>query len=188
MTTKVWDRGECLVLGCLSALMVQSGWPVRAAVEPEGPWLDRAEPQQVGRRPGIRREACPDRVLIRCLDRVQGLRAVADRPADDEEPVIDQTVHEGGVRIPVVLFPDRPRRVPAWPVDRPHREVGHAWNVRAGADIGPRGDTRAPRARPPCAVLVRATSFRWWRTTGTGGRAAARRRGPPRRGTGPRPR
>jgi hypothetical protein len=34
----------------------------------------------------------------------------------------------------------------------------------------------------------RLTSCRWWRTTGIGDRAAARRRAPRRRGTGPRPR
>src|SRR6185312_1177620 len=102
------------------------------------------------RRPGIHDKACPDRILIRSLDRVQGLRAVAYGAADDKEPVIDQAVHEGGVRIPVVLFPDRARRVPAWPVDRPHCEVGHGRTVLSAADIRPGRNSGSPG---PAAAL-----------------------------------
>ena len=84
-----------------------------AAVEPECPGFYRGDPQQSGQRPGILSKACPDLVLICGLNDVQGLLAIADRTAEDDEAIIDKPVHEGRMLIPGVLIPDLTRTVPA---------------------------------------------------------------------------
>src|ERR1700684_4610701 len=111
------------------------GRRLRAAVEPQ--------------RPGIPGQACGDVALVARLDHVQGLLAGADRAADDDEPVVDQLVHEGRVLIPAVLLPDRARGVPAWAVHQPDREVGHGRSVLAAADI-----LRAPSLCGPGLCLL----------------------------------
>ena len=85
------------------------GWSARPAVQPERPRLDRADPEQPGRRPRVLGEACPDLVLARSLHQVQRALAVPERAADDQEAVIDEAVHERRVLVPAVLTADRPR-------------------------------------------------------------------------------
>ena len=77
-----------------------------AAVEPERPGLYRADPEQSGRSPGIPGKTCPDLVLIRGLDDVQGLLTIADWAAEDDKAIIDEPVHECRVLIPALLAPD----------------------------------------------------------------------------------
>src|SRR5215467_292600 len=62
----------------------------RAAVEPERPGLNRPDLQQPGRRPRIFGEACRDLALLGCLDDVQGLAALSNRAAENDEAVIDE--------------------------------------------------------------------------------------------------
>lgn len=108
-----------------------AGWSVRrsrlTAVEPERPALDRADPEQAGRRPGILAKARLDFVLVRGLDGVQGLAAIADWAAEDDKTMVDEPVYERRVLIPGVLVPDLARdpslgRGPASPRKRPWRE------------------------------------------------------------------
>ena len=106
----------------------------RAAVEPECPGLNRADPEQSGRRPGICGKACPYLVLICGFDGVQGLLAVTNWAAENDKAVGGEPVHERSVPGPAVLVPDLTRWVPAWAVDQPHREIGHDRSVRAIAD------------------------------------------------------
>src|SRR3984957_11139644 len=112
----------------------------RAAVKPERPSLYSADPEQPGRSPGITGETRPDLVLICRLDHVQGLFAVADRAAEDDEPIIDQSVHKCCVLIPAVLVPYPARGVPARPVNEPDREISHTGSVMAATDIQRRLD------------------------------------------------
>jgi hypothetical protein len=91
--------------------------------------------QQPGLRPWVCGQLCSYRVLIRGLDDVQGLFTVTNRAAQNDEAVIDEPVHEGRMRGPAGLLPDRARGVPAWAVDQPHREVGHARSIRATTDM-----------------------------------------------------
>ena len=107
-----------------------------AAVEPERPGLYRADAQEPGPRPGIVSQPRLDLVLIRGLDCVQGLLAVADRAAEDDEAVIDEPVHECRVLIPGALLPDLTRGVPASAVNQLHREIGHGRSVMPPADSG----------------------------------------------------
>src|SRR5690242_2320231 len=61
---------------------------VRAAVEPECPGLYRADPEQSGRRPGICGKMCPYLVLICGLDGMQGLLAVTNWAAENDEAIV----------------------------------------------------------------------------------------------------
>ena len=61
--------------------------------------------------------------------------SVADRPAQDDEPVLHQPVHERRVLIPPVPAPDRAPRIPARPVHQSHREISHARTVLLPTDI-----------------------------------------------------
>ena len=105
------------------------------AVEPERPGLYRADPEQSGRCPGVCGETRPYFVLIRGLDGVQGLLAVANWAAEDKKAIVDEPVHECRVPGPALLVADLARGVPAWAVDQPHREIGHARSVWAVTDI-----------------------------------------------------
>jgi hypothetical protein len=78
---------------------------------------------------------CPYLVLICGLDRMQGLLAVTNRPAENDEAVVDEPIHECRVPGPAVLVPDLTRGIPAWAVDQAHREMGHDRSVRAITDI-----------------------------------------------------
>src|SRR5208282_3082058 len=122
-----WERG--------SAACWSTRWFPRAAVEPECPGLYRADLEQPGRRPGICGQMCPYFVLIRGLDGVQRLLAVANWAAQDDKAVVDEPVHECRVPGPALLVPDLTRGVPAWTVDQPHRKIGHARSVRATTDV-----------------------------------------------------
>ena len=102
----------------------------QSAQRSTGPTLE-----QPGRCPRIPRQPRPDLVLARRLDRVQRLLPVADRPAQDDEPVLHQPVHERRVLMPPVLLPDRAPRIPVRPVYQPHREVSHARTVLPPTDI-----------------------------------------------------
>ena len=62
-------------------------WLVRAAVKPECPGLYRADPEQSGRRPGICGKMCPYLVLIRGFDGMQGLLAVTNWAAENDEAI-----------------------------------------------------------------------------------------------------
>src|SRR6185437_8456676 len=90
--------------------------------------------QQPHRGPGVLRHAGLDLARAVRRDQVQGPVAVAERPADHDEPVVDQAVHERGVLVPGGLFPDRPRAVPARTVGRGEREIGHAVTLPAATD------------------------------------------------------
>ena len=78
---------------------------------------------------------CPYLVLICGFDGMQGLLAVTNWAAENDEAIVDEPVHECRVPGPAVLVPDLTRGVPAWAVDQPHRKIGHARSVRAIADI-----------------------------------------------------
>ena|ERR1022692_283913 len=91
-------------------LVSQIPW---AAVEPECPGLYGGDPQQPGQCPGILGKACPDLVLIGGCHDMQGLFAITDRAAEDDEAIIDQPVHEGRVLIPGVLIPVLTRAGPS---------------------------------------------------------------------------
>ena len=121
------------------------------AVEPERPALDRADPEQAGRRPGILAKARLDFVLVRGLDGVQGLAAIADWAAEDDKTMVDEPVYERRVLIPGVLVPDLTRGIPAWAVDQLHRESGHGGSVLAAADTQPEvhAGYRDVRSGPP---------------------------------------
>jgi len=106
----------------------------RAAVEPERPRLYPADSQQTGVSPGILAEALADFLLIGRRDGVEGPLTVANRAAEDEEPVVDQPVHECRVRVPAVLLTDWPRSIPVRAVDQGHCEVGHGRSVLAATD------------------------------------------------------
>src|SRR5579872_5941824 len=75
----------------------------RTAVKPERPRLDHTDLQQPGAGPRILRKPRRDVLLTGGLDHVQGLLAVADRAAQDQEAVVDQPVHEGRVLAPAVM-------------------------------------------------------------------------------------
>jgi hypothetical protein len=72
--------------------------------------------------------------LIYGLDNVQGLLTVADGPAEDLKPSIDEPVKEGCVLIPALLITDPARGIPARPVNQPHREISRRRNVPVTAD------------------------------------------------------
>ena len=71
-----------------------AGPPVRPPVQPEGPRQDRAEAQDPRRLPRVGAEPGPDVVLVAGLDGEQDVLAVADRPAQEDEPLVHQAVHE----------------------------------------------------------------------------------------------
>src|SRR5215472_8670341 len=108
---------------------------LRPAVEPECPGLYRADLEQSGRRPGICGKTRPNLVLVPGFHDVQGLLAVTNWPAEDDEAVVDEPVHECRVLGPALLVPDRLRGIPAGTVDQPYREVDHVRSVWAVADI-----------------------------------------------------
>jgi large subunit ribosomal protein L33 len=57
---------------------------------------------------------CPYLVLICGLDGMQGLLAVTNGAAENDEAIVDEPVHECRVPGPAVLVPDLTRGVPAW--------------------------------------------------------------------------
>ena len=75
----------------------------RAAVEPECPGLNRADPEQSGRRPGICGKTFLYFVLIRGLHGVQSLLAVTHWAAEDDKAIVDEPVHECRVPGPALL-------------------------------------------------------------------------------------
>ena len=58
-----------------------------------------------------------DFVHICCLDDVQSLLPLADRAAENDEAIIDQSIHERRMIILGALVPDLTRGVRAWAVD-----------------------------------------------------------------------
>jgi hypothetical protein len=66
---------------------------------------------------------------------MQGLLAVTNWAAENDEAIVDEPVHECRVPGPAVLVADLTRGVPAWAVDQPYRKMGHDRSVRAIADI-----------------------------------------------------
>src|SRR6266581_4050107 len=74
---------------------------------------------------GRRAKARPDLMLVRGLDDMQRPLAVAERAAEDDEAVIDESVHERRVLIPGVLVPDLARGIPPRSMGHRHREIGH---------------------------------------------------------------
>src|SRR5215475_9437882 len=120
-----WCPGGSGLVGYAAGPWLRSA----AAVEPECPGLNRPDPQQPRHRPRVRTEARLDLALVGRLDDVQRPVALAERAADDDEPIVHQAVHEGCVLIPAILGPDLARRIPARTVDQCHREVGHGRRV-----------------------------------------------------------
>ena len=78
---------------------------------------------------------CSHLVLICGFDGMQSLLAVTNWAAENDEAIIDEPVHECRVPGPALLVADLARGVPAWAVDQPDREIGHARSVRAVTDI-----------------------------------------------------
>ena len=78
--------------------------------------------------PRIAREGCADRLLGLRLHGVDDAVLVGERPAQDDEPVLYEPVHEGGVLRPAGLLLHRPRRVPLRPrakeLEEEHRHIG----------------------------------------------------------------
>ena len=108
--------------------------------------------------------------------------AVPERATEQDEPVSDEAVHEGGVLGPLLLFADAAGVVPIRPVDQGQREVRRQI-VREGETgwLVPIDDGAAPRRRWAPRWGIRASA------PGAGGRAhagalsAAGDRGPRRR-------
>jgi hypothetical protein len=62
--------------------------------------------QQLGLGPRILAEAPPDFVLIGRFNDMQRLALVSHRAANQDEPVLNEAVHERGMRVPVLLLAD----------------------------------------------------------------------------------
>ena len=56
---------------------------------------------------------------------MQSLTLVPDGPAEQDESLGDEAIHERGVRIPAELLPDAERLVPRRSPEERHREVRH---------------------------------------------------------------
>src|SRR5919106_6310052 len=80
-------------------------------VEPDRPRVDRVDPE-MGLAPRIARERRADLVLGFGLDDMHDAVLVGERAAQDDEPLVHKSVHEGCVHRPVGLLLERPRRVP----------------------------------------------------------------------------
>ncbi len=65
---------------------------------------------------------------------MQGLLAVAERATHDDEPLIDETVHERRMISPPVLLTNRSLGVPVVSVHERDGEVHHRPTVAAGTD------------------------------------------------------
>jgi hypothetical protein len=63
------------------------------------------------------------------------LLPVADRPAEDDEAIINEPVHECRVLILAILVPDLARGIPACPVNESYRVVSHDRSVLTATDI-----------------------------------------------------
>jgi len=89
------------------------------------------------KRPWISGHPVPDGLLVGGLNGKQRLAAV-ERTADDDESVIDESVHEGCVRWPAVLLASPASRVPARAVLHRYRKVRHDGRLTRSTDTGPR--------------------------------------------------
>jgi 5-methyltetrahydropteroyltriglutamate--homocysteine methyltransferase len=105
--------------------------------------------------PGIARERRSHRVLGLGLYGEHDAVLVGERPAEDDEPLVDEPVHEGRVRGPVGLLLERTRAVPAWPGTKPHDKEHRHPSVLAVA----RADGRTAKSaavRQHVGALARA--------------------------------
>jgi len=87
------------------------------------------------KRPWISGHPVPDGLLVRGFNGKQRLAAV-ERTADDDESVIDESVHERCVRCPAVLVANRASRVPSRAVLHRYRKVRHDGTLTRGTDNG----------------------------------------------------
>ncbi len=92
-----------------------------APVEPDCPGVDRFDPE-MGLAPRIACECGADGVLRLGLDDVRHAMLVGERPAQDNEARLHEAVHKGGMRGPVELLLQRPRRVPPGAGTAEHNE------------------------------------------------------------------
>ena len=72
--------------------------------------------------PRIERERGADGVLRLSLDDVRHPVLVGERPTENDEPRVHETVHESRVRGPARLLLQRPRRIPLRPCAENHDE------------------------------------------------------------------
>ena len=87
-------------------------------------------------RPRILRQPRADGAFVDGMDEMCRGAPVAERPADNDEPVLDELIHECGVLGETVLLPDAARAVPCRPVDQRAQKVGHARRIGTDADDG----------------------------------------------------
>jgi hypothetical protein len=133
-------------------------------VQPERPGLNRPDRQQPSVDPRIFREAAPDFVFVGRFNEVECLAMVTDRPAKQDEPVLDETVHEHRMRFPALLLADLAGLVPGRPADEGHCEARRARThapalsarVRSNSMTGPTlPSSGSPRALTRSTVPAR---------------------------------
>jgi hypothetical protein len=76
-------------------------------------------------RPRITAEACLDLIWAHGFDHEQNLLAVADRDAEDDEPLGDQPLHKRRMLVPGALLSPLARTIPVRAVDRPPGDDRH---------------------------------------------------------------
>jgi len=100
--------------------------------KPDRPGLDALRREHVFA-PRILSQTCANRDLALGVDDLQGVVAIpfADRPSEDDEPVVDERIHEGRVLVPAGLLASPTRMVPGGAFRaRDEVVVRHATSVR----------------------------------------------------------
>jgi hypothetical protein len=110
------------------------------AIEEDRPPLDAHDRKRPVLQPRIGPEPVPDRVRARCADDEQYLAIALQRATEQDEPRLDQPVHEPGMVIETRLLPEAARPVPRTASPFPDRVQLHTPNLTTWPDKpGPTG-------------------------------------------------
>jgi len=85
---------------------------VLTSVEPQRPRVERADHQVVVLRPRVLDEPSADLAGVFALDEVGSVLARADPASDDDQPLLDESIHKCGVVLPAVLLADSASVIP----------------------------------------------------------------------------
>ena len=109
---------------------------VPTSVEPQRPRVERAHHQVVVLRPGVLGEPSADLAGVFALNEMGSVLARADRASDDDQPLLDESIHKCGVVLPAALLADSASVIPRRAVDQRAQEVSHASKVGDPSDRG----------------------------------------------------
>jgi len=99
------------------------------AVEEDRPRLDRLDGEHAVPVPAVLRKALSHHLLRGCVDRMQDLALASERSPKNDEPLLEQRVHESRVLIPAVLLAQIVRPIPGTATLEPNGEE-HAATLR----------------------------------------------------------